>query len=325
MKINSLVDIVEGKLLNSPAISFVTQMHTDINKVNDGDAYFCTNLSNIKKAVSKGAFALICEIDLLEKIDIESIDNEIAWIVVDNLEKAILKLLRYNLVQKNNKYINVDIVSYFLIDCFKTRDMDDIVLLKNNIFDDFEILNSIDDRTSYIFGTNQEFLEYISTETLCIKRKSYHIKNLSTHSLFETSFSNKDIYFEKIKLPYVYINNLLQLLEYFPHKIDIKRLNSFELFKPIFINKVAQIVSYGQTNRFILANENFGISDIEVAYLKKHYKYATIKVIHFADYDEEELYNTIKNTKYNALYIVGISSKKIINLLEKKDFSDTLF
>jgi len=309
MQITALTDIVEGKLLNSPSISFVTQIDTNIAKVNEGDAFFATNEEDIPKAIEKGAFAIIYEFETA------IIDNEIAWIKVDNLEKAISNILRFNLLKYNIKYIHTNKVFFKFLKTFKSKERSYIVTLQDNLSVDFELLNSIIE-DKMIFGTNVDFLESIGTNIVSLENKIYDIKNLTTHSLFETSFSYKDKFFDTIKIPTVYINDLLQQLELFEYKVDLKKLNNFNLFKPIFINKSNQIVQFGQTNRFILTNEDKEICSIEIAYLKKYYSYADIKVIDTSNYNKDKIFSYIKNNNFNALYLCGTTHKTIIEILE---------
>jgi len=317
MQISALTDIVEGKLLNSPSISFITQTHTNIKKVNEGDAFFARNEIEIAEAIKKGAFAII--IDFVSDI----IDNEIAWIKVDNFSKAVSNILRYKLLEHNNKFIKTNKIFFNLLNIFKTKELSDVILLQNNLIKDFETLNNLENE-KLIFGTNLELLNAISGDVMILENKQYDIQNLTSHSLFETSFSHKDKFFDKIKLPTVYINDLLQQLELFDHKLDLKKLNNFNLFKPIFVNKSKQIVPYGQTNRFILASLDKDIADIEISYLNKYYGYGDIKIIETEELTNDEIYQKIKNINFNALYCKNSSIDKIIKILEQNHQIDTL-
>lgn len=317
MQISALTDIVEGKLLNSPSISFITQTHTNIKKVNEGDAFFAKNQSEIKDAIKQGAFAIILDFEH------DIIDTEIAWIQVDNFTKAITNVLRYKLLKFNSKFIKTSKIFFNLLNVFKNKDLSDVVLLNNSLCDDFELLNSIENN-KLIFGTDLNFLNSISGDVMILENKKFNIKNLTSHSLFETSFSHKDKFFDKIKLPTVYINDLLQQLELFEYNLDLKKLNNFNLFKPVFLNKSKEIVPYGQTNRFILANKDKDISSIELDYLKKHYSYGDIKILDTAGLNNDEIFQKIKNTDFNALYCKNSTIDKIIAILEQNHKIDTL-
>ena len=318
MQISALTDIVEGKLLNSPAISFVTQIHINHKKVNDGDAFFATNELDINKALNNGAFAII--VDFTPNI----IDYEIAWIKVDNLTKAIKNILRYKLLKNNIEYIHVDKVFFKFLQIFKTKDLDNIVLLSPDISTNFEILNNIDD-DKVVFGTDFKFLKAICAHISTFHSRQYDIQNLTTHSLFETSFSYKDKFFDRLKLPVLYVHHLIQILEVFHYNLDLKKLNNFDFFKPIFINKSTQIVQYGQTNRFILAHKDIDISNIEIDFIKEFYSYANIKIIDSDNYTKDELLDEIKDINYNALYIKGLDIKNIIQILEQNNNISKLF
>jgi hypothetical protein len=319
MKISALTDIVEGELLNSPAISFVTQIHTDITKVNDGDAYFTDNQADLDKAVQKGVFAVI--IDFIPQIN----DNEIAWIKVDKLTKAKTNILRYFLLQKQSSFIHIDEVFYQLLKLFKTKEfIEKTLILTNDITSDFEVLNSYENNKT-IFCTNLKFLQAISPNVNVLTYKEYDIKNLTIHSLFELSFSYKDRFFEHIRLPKVYLDYFIQIAELFEYKLDLKRLNNFELFKPIFINKSTQIVPMGQTNRFILANENEDISTKEINFLKQFYSYAKLIIIDVTSFDNNEIFSQIKKLNFNALYLKGKDIKHINNILEQNNSLEKLF
>jgi len=317
LQITALTDIVEGELLNTPAISFITQIHTNLSRVNEGDAYFALNDEDASKAIKRGAFAII--VDYSANI----IDEEIAWIKSENITKSISNVLRYKLLNQRVQYIHTNKIFFKLLNIFKSKELSYVVTLSNSLSQNFELLN-YDDKDKIIFGTDINFLNAIGTNILSLKSENYDIKNLTSHSLFETSFSYKDKFFDKIKLPTVYINDLLQQLELFEYKLDLKKLNSFDLFRPVFINKSSQIVSYGQTNRFILANKDIEICDIEIDYLKKHYKYGQIKTLDINSSSKNDIFEQIKNLEFNCLYIIGYDIKDIIKILEENYKEDKL-
>lgn len=310
MQISALTDIVEGKLLNFPSISFITQIHTNIKKVNEGDAFFAKNSKDIKNAIDKGAFAIILDFEH------DIIDNEIAWIQVDNFTKAITNVLRYKLLEHKNQFIKTNKIFFQLLDIFKNKELANVILLQNNLCDDFEVLHNLQ-TNALVFGTEVEFLNAISGDVMILKNTTFEIKNLTSHSLFETSFSYQDKFFDKIKLPTVYINDLLQQLELFEYNLDLKKLNNFNLFKPVFVNKSREIVSYGQTNRFILANLDNDIAKVEINYLSNHYGYGNIQVLDTLNLSDDEIFLNIKKLNFNALYCKNVSINKIITILEK--------
>ena len=53
MQISSLIDIIDGRLLNHPSISFIYSFKTDPSKVKEGDLFIAKNLDDIECAVKK--------------------------------------------------------------------------------------------------------------------------------------------------------------------------------------------------------------------------------------------------------------------------------
>ena len=317
MQISALTDIVEGTLLNSPSISFITQTHTNIKKINEGDAFFAQNQLDIEEAISKGAFAIIT--DFTPNI----LDNEIAWIQVEDFLKSVSNILRYKLLEHKNKFIKTNKIFFNLLNIFKNKELANVILLQNDLVKDFEILNSLESE-KLIFGTDLELLNAISGDVMILENEQFNILNLTSHSLFETSFSHKDKFFDKIKLPTVYINDLLQQLELFNYQLDLKKLNNFNLFKPVFLNKSKQIVPYGQTNRFILANQDNDIARIEIDYLKEYYSYGDIQILDTLGLSDDEIFYKIKSIDCNALYCKNITIDSVISILERNHKIDTL-
>jgi ferrochelatase len=318
LQISALTDIVEGKLLNSPSISFITQIHTNVNKINEGDAFLATNEKDISLAIKKGAFGIISQFSP------NIVDEEIAWIKVDNIQKAITNTLRYKLVQYKISFVYVDKVFFHLLEVLKTKDMNEILLLSDNIYKEFETLQSIEEN-KIVFCFDRSLLKAISPNITELNVKTFKINNLTNHSLFENSFSYKNMFFDKVKLPYLYINHILTLQELFQYKLDFKRLTQLKLFEPIFINKSSQIVSFGQTNRFIIANSDSSIYKDQIKYIYDFYKYGDIKILETINLGDNEIYEFIKNNKFNALYIKDKNISQIENILQQNDISSKLF
>lgn len=318
MQISALTDIVEGELLNTPSISFITQVHTNVSKVNDGDAFFALNKEDIPIALKRGAFAIIT--GFLPSID----DNEIAWIEVENIFKAICNILRYQLLQYKVSFVHIDKVYYSLIETLKNKDMTDVILITDDLYSEFEKLISVTS-DKVIFSHNRYLLNSISANITELTDKDYEIKNLTNHSLFETSFSYKNKFFDKIKLPYLYVNHIITILELFKYNLDLKKLNQFKLFEPTFINKSGQIVPFGQTNRFIIANDDPDIYEEQIKYIYKYYNYGEIKILEGFNLTGKDIFEYVNNTRFNVLYIKDKSYIKVREDLTSNDTMSKLF
>ncbi|MCT7498707.1 peptidoglycan synthetase [Aliarcobacter cryaerophilus] len=332
MKISSIVDIVDGELLNSPSISFINNISSDANKVKTSDMFIAKNIEDLKIALQNGAYAVIFEKDF------EVIDNEIAFIKVKNLELALLKIVRYKLsTLKIKSYFCTD-ETFDMLKLYQNNHTKPIFLISKNIEKAFKFIDDIKDG-DILISKNKKLLESIYPDSKEFEKKldENSIKNLIKHSLFELSFSYKDIYFSKLRLSKIYLNSFLNIYDFFKGNIDISKLKLYSNFKAIFIDKDFQPIESGKSDSFIICQTNKNLIPIEIAYLKNEFKYAkTIFVskykISFLDEKEqiiinniEDLKNILKNLKFNCVYLIGFTNQESFEFLQNSQKLQALF
>ena len=332
MKISSIVDIVDGELLNSPSISFINNISSDVNKVKTSDMFIAKNIEDLKIALQNGAYAVIFEKDF------EVIDNEIAFIKVKNLELALLKIVRYKLsTLKIKSYFCTD-ETFDMLKLYQNNHTKPIFLISKNIEKAFKFIDDIKDG-DILISKNKKLLESIYPDSKEFEKKldENSIKNLIKHSLFELSFSYKDIYFSKLRLSKIYLNSFLNIYDFFKGNIDISKLKLYSNFKAIFIDKDFQPIDSGKSDSFIICQTNKNLIPIEITYLKNEFKYAkTIFVskykISFLDEKEqiiinniEDLKNILKNLKFNCVYLIGFTNQESFEFLQNSQKLQALF
>jgi ferrochelatase len=332
VKISSIVDIVDGELLNSPSISFINNISSDANKVKTSDMFIAKNIEDLKIALQNGAYAVIFEKDF------EVIDNEIAFIKVKNLELALLKIVRYKLsTLKIKSYFCTD-ETFDMLKLYQNNHTKPIFLISKNIEKAFKFIDDIKDG-DILISKNKKLLESIYPDSKEFEKKldENSIKNLIKHSLFELSFSYKDIYFSKLRLSKIYLNSFLNIYDFFKGNIDISKLKLYSNFKAIFIDKDFQPIESGKSDSFIICQTNKNLIPIEIAYLKNEFRYAkTIFVskykISFLDEKEqiiinniEDLKNILKNLKFNCVYLIGFTNQESFEFLQNSQKLQALF
>ncbi|HRM77120.1 MAG TPA: peptidoglycan synthetase [Aliarcobacter cryaerophilus] len=332
MKISSIVDIVDGELLNSPSISFINNISSDANKVKTSDMFIAKNIEDLKIALQNGAYAVIFEKDF------EVIDNEIAFIKVKNLELALLKIVRYKLsTLKIKSYFCTD-ETFDMLKLYQNNHTKPIFLISKNIEKAFKFIDDIKDG-DILISKNKKLLESIYPDSKEFEKKldENSIKNLIKHSLFELSFSYKDIYFSKLRLSKIYLNSFLNIYDFLKGNIDISKLKLYSNFKAIFIDKDFQPIESGKSDSFIICQTNKNLIPIEITYLKNEFRYAkTIFVskykISFLDEKEqiiinniEDLKNILKNLKFNCVYLIGFTNQESFEFLQNSQKLQALF
>lgn len=332
MQISSILDIIDGKLLNTPSISFIYSIKTNVFKVKESDLFIAKNQDDIVKAIENGAFAIILENDY------PIIDNEIAWIKVVNIDLAIIKLIRFKLSTKNLKAYFCEKATYDILKIYSNSFTQDLKLVPKNIENFFKHLESIEEN-DIIISSNRAILDKIYPynssfdDTISIDK----VENLIEHSLFETSFSHKEKYFSRVKISSLYIPNFLKVYNFLNQDLDFSKLKSFHNLKAIFLDKNFNLIEFGKSDRFIICQNDKDLYKNEITYIKKKYKYA--KNIFISNFyidilkkdeqiiinDLEELKPKLKNLKFNAVYLIGFNHKLVINYFLKSQEFKTLF
>lgn len=332
MKISSILDIVDGSLLNSPSISFIYSIKTNVEKVKEGDLFIAKRIEDIPVAVKNGAFAIL----LKENHPI--IDNEIAWIKVNDIDTSIIKIIRFNLAVKNLKAYYCEKPTYDLLKIYSNyldnniklvpTKLENILKFVEEITDNDVIISSNKDIINKIYPNNSNFEEMNNIE---------NINNLIEHSLFETTFSYKELYFSRLKLSSLYISNFIKVFAFINKEIDFSKLKSFLNLKSIFLDRNLNIIEFGKSDKFIICQKDLELIENEIIYIKNKYKYAktlfiTNNLLDFLKDDEqilikniEELKPILRKLKFNGVYIIGFNHKDVYDYLIKLEESQALF
>lgn len=329
MQISSLIDIIGGRLLNAPSISFIYSFKTDPSKVNEGDLFIARTINDIPLAVQNGAFAIVTQ----EVHPI--IDDEIAWIKVIDVDLSIVQLIRFKLANYSLKAYTCNSASYDFLKLFSSSSSKSIKFLSNSLDDFIKIIDDVEDG-DFLISKNKELLEKIYPNINLFNKNNLIYENLVEHSLFEVSFTYEDVYFSKLRLPKIYIGDFLEVYNFLDLDIDLSKLRSFKHFKPLFLDKSLEIIEFGKSDKFIITQSDESLIRNEITYLKNRFKYAktlyiTSKYNSFLDEKQiivnsiDELKQTLKDRSFNAAYIIGFDYSEISKELQKLEKQASLF
>lgn len=330
MQITSILDIIDGRLLNHPSISFIYSIKTNPKKVREGDMFIVKNDEDIPLAIENGAFALIVD------KDVNVSDNEIAWIFVQSLENSIIKLVRYLLSNKRLTAFYCNEISFEIFEILKKSTIhNNIKIIPNDLSKFFKVLDDIEDNDTLICS-NQEILNMIYPVNFNFNTKTYDIKNLTEHSIFETSFSFQERYFSKIKISSLYITEFLDVYSYLGFDADLNKLKKFNNLKPIFVDKMINHTEFGKSDKFLIAQDKEDLVLKEVKYLEKKYSYAKILYLTTKEIDDNkdvdytfidslnDLKDYLKKVSFNAIYFIGVSFDELHEQISKQSNEPSL-
>jgi hypothetical protein len=266
MKIETLVNLIKGELLNRPFISEVTSFTKDVEEVRRGSCFFSNDFEKIKNAIKNGAYAIVSEKEF------EIIDKEIAWIKIDSIKKAVFDIFKYENIKTKIYYTN-KITAHII----KKMNLDKKVIVLENEEDMLKALNLGE---KYLISFNFKFKEiFKNIEEL--KKVDIELEQIT---LFKSKFENIEL-----NLPFVYKDNFGAALNFFKEN-NLKYTLEFELdrFKPIFINSRFEEVDYGESERVLIVGiENDEYFFKELNFLIENTKYA--KTVIVGKFNKEDL------------------------------------
>jgi hypothetical protein len=293
MRIDTIVNVIDAELVNAGFISEIAGFADSLKDVKDEYLFISDDDEEIAEAIQKGAYAILST----EYHNI--IDDEIAWLRVDDIEESVFRLQKYKLLNKTLYFCNK--ITYQVIDSIN-RDNRVIVFEKPTI----ECLNEHE----FYVTSNEEF-KLISNVNLENKVK---LKLLDS-TLFTTKFMYDKEY--KLIFPGLYLDKLeegLEFFETFKLKYCLKDLK-IDRFRPTFVNKKNEIVKFGLTNRVVISgikNDEFLIKDLNFIFQKA--KYANVKF-----YNQDNIDFFYKDN-YNFAILIDVE----VALKEKEELQEKL-
>ncbi len=262
MRIEDIIRITDGLLQNFPSIDQIESRKIDSNKIKRGDLFLDidNSLHNQRKAVENGAFAVLSE-------EISNItDKEIAWIEVDSLRLACVKLARYEFSKKNGKILFVDDISQEIIQG-TTKNLE-FTKLFSNVYK--TLIAIIASGENIKFTCSDERLAF-SLDPYCHKIDcTYSLEMFETRSPFYTSFICNNRFFHDIKIPNIFAKRLCAIIAYFEDKnieFNVQKLHLNRHFSPIFVNYALYKKEFGQGEKVIIFENNKENLDSEINYL----------------------------------------------------------
>ena len=247
MIITDIVNIIDAELVNSGYINEIKGFADNLKKVKREFLFVSNDIEEIKDAIKKGAYAILFSEDL------PIIDDEIAWIKVENIQKALLALLKYKLINKTLYFCNE--ITLLVIESINK---DNIAIIKDDNFIDYL-------EGDYIFITSLGTLLNISSNVYVLQEKE-EIKLLKSTTFISNFIYKNDKY--SLVFPKLYIEELSLALAFFENNNLRYNLKSLKLnrFIPVFINSKYEKVKYGKSQKVLitkLKNDNFLMRELD--------------------------------------------------------------
>ncbi|MEA1880311.1 MAG: hypothetical protein U9N11_06685 [Campylobacterota bacterium] len=323
MKIEDIVNLSEGTLSNEPKVQAISSATVYVSKVEHGDLFFSSNQEEIDQAIKNGAYAIVYDDETIVRHD-----DEIAWILVSDIQLAAFKLVRYVIIKKE--------AQFFLLSPHELTFTKMILTHKTNIsFISHEwrkafeqILNT--DGTLYV-GTDTSLMKMIKPDIQKLERDVDGYVVFDT--LFKTTFKvGGYVYQEKDLIPF-HLEYLLRVIHFCKDNAlpyDIERLQYTKHFHPVFIDAQLNSTNASKSDKVAIFTDN--IPDIVEAreYIKRSNTWVKGIVLtppktkvpgidrpHWFE-NAEEIREILKNTLFNYAFILN-ADRKILHTIKEEN------
>ncbi len=322
MRVNEVVEITKGTLLNTPHISMFSRIICHIEQVEKGDLFVIQRADSrhIARAVEAGAYGILCE----EKMDIN--DEDVAYIVVENVQESLMRLIRYHLLARD-----IAIISLTPIEISIARSVvndETVGICDENLMQFIELLN--DERLALVLTCNTQILEIGFNVVNADKPKDKPFLVLS-HTLFDSTILYNGVHY-RINLPKLFFNELstvLMVCETHKIKYSLEHFKHIPFFKPNFLNSFGDIIDYGQASKVAIAEEDIERFKRYMAYIANNATWGkTLFIVPhlyfelfnqitktFAYNTQEELCEHIYRENFNFALILGINDDTLVYAL----------
>ena len=318
MRLENIVALTNAKLLTSPEVSAFGEIRFDASRVTRGDIFVALDPQEIDTALQNGAYAVIFD----KPVQIS--DTETAWIKVENLEDALLRLLRFRLVEKEITAYACDDIMLELAHGIDTDGR--VQVLDEEITGLVKRLWHVDKGSTLLFSpakTDPDLFVNVKELPSIADKKIEIIEK----TLFECSFIFDDHYYERILLSPFFLPFLQRLLNFYKHNGFDYRLRKFDYlthFEIVFTNKNFEPKEFGSSERVLIFEKDMRLIAEEIEFLAEHAPWArTIYLLpdsyeveacencHYYS-DTASLFDLLRSTPFHFALIGGVN-REILN------------
>ena len=268
MRLENAVALIHGELINSPFVNNFTNIILEAKAVRRGDLFIAFEEEAIEEAIFNGAYGVIFD----KPTQIR--DSEIAWIKVQNVEDALIRLLRFELLNKELTVYSCDEIVLKLALQIVTEPT--FIALSGDIKSIFKSLAHIEEHCTVLFSPTLTTAD-IFTQTKEIPKNLYSSIKIREQTLFETSFIYDDVFYERQPIsPFFipYLERLLWLFKELKINFRLKKFTPIEHFEAVFTNKNLQIKEFGTSDRVLIFEKNSSLIEDEMLFLHKNSTWA---------------------------------------------------
>ena len=322
MKISDLLHITGGRLDNTPQIQAIESATVFPSKVESGDLFFAARPEEIPSALERGAYAIAYEGERPR-----GLDEEIAWIHVESVREAAIKLLRYVLLRKEARLILLRPHEESFLRMILTQKQG-VAFLPKSWEKTFEMI--LNGQQHLFVGSDRNLLETITPDPERLEKEAEG--QMISDTLFRSTFKVHGYIYQQKEMAPFHLDYLLRTVafcdrEEIPYSLD--KIRYTQHFQPLFVDGHLSTVPRGSSDRVIIFVDN--LQDIVQArdYVRHQSSWARSIVLTppktrvenverpFWFESPEEAREILKSAHYNYAFVYSLDRKLLNEMREE--------
>jgi len=306
MRLENIVALTTAKLLTQPEVSTFETFVFEASKVKRGDLFVALNPQEIPQALENGAYAILFD----TPVDVS--DAEVAWIEVEDLQNALLRLLRFRLLENEIQAFSTHEIIVEIAYGVETSQA--LIVADGTIDALFRSLWEAPKKSLVLFSPQRVKADLFANanELPTLQKESIEIME---RTLFETSFIFANHYYERIEISPFFIPFLQKLLNFLKQKgVSFSLRRRFERlshFKIVFTNRSFLPKEFGSSELVLIFEEDMELFAEEIHFLQTHAPWARSIYILPSSYNDLDTYE-------NCFYYN--SQEEIFDILHRERF-----
>jgi len=306
MRLENILALTQGSLKNNPFITSFDGISYRAKRVKRGDLFIAVDPDTITEAILNGAYGII--FDKPTQIS----DNEIAWIKVESVDNAMLRLLRFRLIEKNPEVYRCDPITLKL--AAQLRTPDNLILLSSDLIETFRKLWDCEAGSLILYHPDQTSSDLFTSSEEIPDIKGGIIEIIE-QTLFETSFIYNNIFYERQLLSPFFVPYLQRLLNFLGSRtiqFNLRTFKPIDHFEAVFTNNSLEPRAFGGTDKVLIFEPDFKLVDLQIEFLNTQANWA--KIIYVVPETRKQFLEEIPNIFYYH------DQAEIIEILRNSDF-----
>jgi len=332
MRLQNLLSLTGATLMSEPAISQIESIILQPQKIRRGDLFIAYSHSGIDEAVTNGAYAVLYEGDCTIT------DPEIAWLKADSLDEALIRLLRFHLLEKSLQVVSCDDVSLAVAAQMLTDER--CYVLDGTVRESFYELWDLPEQ-SWVFVPERRSCADLFVQVHSLPPHSGVSAEIAEQTLFETSFVLDGTYFDRMQLSPFFLPFLVRLYGFAKSHGLAFRVGGMQgspHFVPVFVNNDLRVKTFGQGGKVLIFEPDLSLLLDEIDFIRAEAKWAKIiylvpkeSVARFGDNDaflpyesQEDIMDKLKTVPFHFA-LIGGQDRRLLETMHARTEPKTLF